>query len=132
MVGVLAAAALTHPALARAVRWEEQRVRAPGAPGLAGSGLAASGLAVLTFGVGVGIYGDYRAGLKRELLAEAFALSQAFEVKEHLAFSVVVLAVAGAGLMRAREETLARTCYRTAAGLSWVVVGIGWVVAGWG
>lgn len=126
MVGVLAAAALSHPALARPAR------SAPASSGADRGALAGSVLAVLAFGLGVAIYGDYRAGLKRELLAQAFGLSQAFEVKEHLAFSVVVLAVAAAGLGRAGEGDLSRTCYRAAAGLAWVVVGIGWVVGGWG
>ncbi len=117
LVGVLAAAALLHPALAPAAS--------------ARSALSASVLAVATFAGGVGIYGDYRAGVKRVLLGEAFGLAQAFEVKEHLAFYVMVLAVSAAGLLHAGAPDLARACYRGAAGLAWVAVGIGWLVSGW-
>ncbi len=116
-VGVLAAAALTHPALARVPNPR--------------NALPASLIVTLAFGGGVFIYGDYRAGPKRVLLGEAFALAQAFEVKEHLAFVAISLAIGGAGLLRAGEPALARTCYRWAAALAWVVVGIGWLVSGW-
>ncbi len=116
-MGVLAAAALTHPALARTAQGS--------------SALAASALAIVSFGSGLLIYGDYRAGVKHELLGHAFGLAQAFEVKEHLAFCVVVLAGAGAGLLRAGAPDLARTCYRAGASLGWLVVGIGWLVCGW-
>lgn len=118
-MGVLAAAALTHPALAR-----QPNPR---------NALPASALAALAFGVGVGIYGDYRAGVKRRLLAEALPLARAFEVKEHLGFVVVILAVGAAGLLRAGPSArgLARQCYGAAAVLAWAVVGIGWLVSGW-
>ena len=118
MVGVLAAAALSHPALARVPN--------------ARNALPASVLAVLTFAGGVLIYGDYRAGPKRALLGEAFWLAQAFEVKEHLGFFVAVLAIAGAGLLRAGAVAAARRCYRAGAVLAWGVVAIGWLVCGWG
>jgi len=118
MVGVLAAAALSHPAL----------MRVPSAR----NALPASVLAVLTFAGGVLIYGDYRAGPKRVLLGEALWLAQAFEVKEHLGFFVAVLAIAGAGLLRAGAVADARRCYQAGAALAWVVVATGWLVSGWG
>lgn len=114
---MLAAAALTHPALARAPNPR--------------NALPASVLAVVAFGGGVFLYGDYRAGVKRRLLAEAYPLARAFEVKEHLAFLVVVLAVGAAGLLRAGERGVSRQAYASAAALAWAVVGIGWLVSGW-
>ena len=119
MLGVLAATALTVPALR------------PPAPGGRLPALLASGLTVGTFGAGLCVYDGYRSGVKHQLLAHAFRLAQAFEVKEHLAFCVVVLAVSGAGLQRAGADVDARVCYRGSALLAWVVVGIGLVVSRW-
>lgn len=114
---MLAAAALSHPALARA-----PNVR---------NALPASILAVLAFSGGLFIYEDYRVGVKRVLLGQASELAQVFEVKEHLAFCVIVLAVAGLGLLRAGAPDVSRSCYRAAAALGWVVIGMGWLVSGW-
>jgi hypothetical protein len=117
-VGVLAAAALTHPALQRAPNPR--------------NALPASLLTVATFGGGWWIYASYRSGVKHKLLAEAYPLAMAFEVKEHLAFVTVILAVGAAGLLRAGAKDLARRCYQTAALLAWAVIAVGWLVSGWG
>lgn len=116
-VAVLAVAALWHPALARV-------------PNLRNA-MPASVLTVLTFGAGVLIYPSYRSGVKRELMREAWMLAQAFEVKEHIGFCVMVLAAGGAALLWNGERALARTCYRAAASLGTVVAIIGWWVSGW-
>ena len=126
--GVLAAAALLHPVvtlprrgpLRRGTRW---------AVG------ASTALAVTAFSAGWALYPGYRTGTKRELLGQAPVLARAFETKEHVAFYVVVLAVAGLGLaLRAPDAEglrAARWCYGLAGVLAIGVIGLGVTVGAW-
>ncbi len=127
-VGVLAAAALAHPAfllarggvVSRGCRWA------------AG---AATSLVVLTFSAGWALYPGYRRDPKPALLREAPALAWSFETKEHLAFYVLVLAVVGAVLIFRRPSAggvrAARWCYGAASVLAFVVVALGSSVGSW-
>lgn len=85
-LGVLAVAALLHPAiLLREGRVPSRRARL--------SILGATGLAVATFGAGIAIYGSYRRLVKRALFSDSVRAGLTFETKEHLAVVVVSLAV---------------------------------------
>ncbi len=122
--GVLAAAALVHPALLL-----RTRRRALGAS------WGAATLAAVAFGGGLFIYPDYRKTVRRALFAAHPALGWAFERKEHLAVAVVALAVAGAFLQSGPEvsdgrlRVAAQRAFAAAALLAWVVVALGVAVA---
>ncbi|MBX3251220.1 MAG: hypothetical protein KF901_28845 [Myxococcales bacterium] len=124
LFGVLAVAALLHPAillregvpLSRGARWSV---------GLTGAVTAAA------FGLGVGIYEAYREHVKRGLFQYDRAAGLLFETKEHLAWAVVVLALGGAaaGLLAPprdrRLRQLAALSFAGAAALCVVVVALG-------
>jgi hypothetical protein len=87
-VGVLAAAALLHPAillrhgkpLTRPNRWS----------------LALACLfSLAAFSSGIFLYGPYREQVRHPLFSDSLAAGFAFETKEHLALFVVSLAVGG-------------------------------------
>lgn len=127
-LGVLLAAALIHPAillrhgrpLSRGMRW---------AIGLT------TLLTMLAFGLGLALYEDYRATVKRTLFATSAPTGLLFETKEHLAYAVLTLAL-GAGVCalvaprggRALRRAAA-AAYAAAALLCLIVVGLGTVVA---
>ena len=85
-VGVLAAAALLHPAillrkgkpLTSRNRWS-----------VAGATL----FSVAAFSTGILIYEDYRAQVKRPMFLASFRAGTLFEIKEHLAVIVISLAL---------------------------------------
>ena len=123
--GVLAAAALVHPALL--LRTPRRAV---------GVSWGTAVLAAVAFGGGLFIYPDYRRTVRRSLFAAHPALGWAFERKEHLAVAVVALAVAGAllqsgagGVSEARLRAAAQRAFAVAALLAWVVVALGVAVA---
>jgi hypothetical protein len=123
--GVLAAAALVHPALLL-----RTRRRALGAS------WGAAALAAVAFGGGLFLYPDYRKAVRRALFTEHPSLGWAFERKEHLAVAVVLLAIAGALLQTGRGEVsdgrlrvAAQRAFAAAALLAWVVVALGVAVA---
>jgi hypothetical protein len=126
-VGVLAAAALLHPVFTLRT--------GPLRRGTRYGVVAASLLAVATFSAGWALYPGYREGTRRELLAHASGLARAFETKEHLAFYVVVLALAGLGLALWAPDgpglRAARWCYGLASALAFVVAALGSTVGAW-
>lgn len=124
-LGVLAIALLLHPVVAgrpatsRGARWS------------VGLGIA---LATAAFASGWLIYPTYRTDLKPALLRLDRPLAAAFETKEHLAWYVLCLAVAGGGLLLvSREPGVVRTArwmLAVAAALGMVVALIGSFVGG--
>lgn len=127
-VGVLAAAALAHPAF----------LLRPGARPSRGVRLAAgaaSTLTLLCFSAGWALYPGYRRSPKPTLLREAPDLARSFETKEHLAFYVLVLALVGAALVLRSPGPgalrAARWCYGVASVLAFVVAGLGSAVGAW-
>ena len=127
-VGILAAAALAHPAfLLRPGRAVNR--------GLRWAAGAATTLVLATFGAGWALYPGYRRAPKPQLLREAPGLAWSFETKEHLAFYAVTLAVVGAVLVfRGPSPTgrrAARWCYGTASLLAFAVAGLGSAVGSW-
>ena len=127
-LGILASVALLHPAillfrgrpLTRAMRW---------AIGLSSS------LVIAAFGLGIGIYSDYRTHVKRDLLLRHQDVAMLFETKEHVAFAVVALATGGlvAALVAPRDAPALRRAaaivYAAAAALCFLTAGIGTYVA---
>jgi len=128
-LGVLAAAALVHPALLLRTRRRA-----------AGASWGAAALATTAFGGGLLLYPTYRQTVRRALFVAHPSLGWAFERKEHLAVAVVALAVAGALLQTAgaRPEapaslrSAAQRSFAAAAIVAWVVVALGVAVAGAG
>lgn len=106
-LGVLAAAALLHPAillrrgspLSRGGRWSV--------------GLTAL-VTTLGFSLGIFLYGSYRAEVKRPLFTESIRAGLLFETKEHIAVGVVALTL-GAALAALYAPRDARTIRRVAA-----------------
>ncbi len=72
--------------------------------------VSAALLPVVTAGLGLFLYPDYRAELRRDIFVESIALGNAFERKEHLALGAALLAWAGAFsyLTSVRTEDSAR------------------------
>lgn len=127
-LGVLAAAALLHPAI---LLWR-------GRPLSRGMGWAvglSTTMTALAFGGGLVIYEAYRAEVKRRLFFESRMAGLLFETKEHLAYAVVALAVGGLVCALAAPRTdadlrrLAARLYAVAAVLGIVVVSLGTIVA---
>jgi hypothetical protein len=115
-LGVLAAVALLHPAillrqgkpLTRRNRWA----------------LALSSLSVVvTFAIGIVLYGPYRERVRQSLFVESARAGLAFETKEHLALYVVCLSLGGlVGALFAPKEAVrlrraAALLFALAAGL---------------
>ncbi len=105
--GVLAAAALLHPAillrkgapLSRGGRWS-----------LALTALVTS----IGFGLGISLYGSYRSQVKRALFTDSIHAGLLFETKEHLAVLVISLAL-GATVAALTAPRDARDLRRVAA-----------------
>jgi len=123
---VLAVAALVHPAVA---------LRERSRPSTRWAAAAATALTLLTFAGGWLLYPGYRADPKPELLREARWLAMLFETKEHLAYTVLALALAGAALTFAgtgpNAVRTARWCYGLAAGVGGLVAALGTAVGAW-
>lgn len=127
-LGVLAAAALLHPAillrrgrpLSRGLRWSV---------GLTTAVTAGA------FALGVGIYEDYRAIVKRPLFVADPTAGFLFETKEHLAYAVIALALGAAVVAFAAPRSqaslrqLAAALYAAAALACVAVVGLGTYVS---
>lgn len=126
--GILAVAALLHPALLLRKGWPLTR-------GTKLAVLLSTGFAVVAFASGVSIYEGYRATVKRPLFAVAPDAGWLFETKEHLAFVVVCFALgAGIAAVSAPRDAIAHRraasrLYAAAALLALVVAGIGTYVA---
>ncbi|MEB2311166.1 MAG: hypothetical protein OZ921_08715 [Sorangiineae bacterium] len=126
-IGVLATAALVHPALLLR-RGKPLTPRSRWAVALAGL------LAALAWSAGAFIYGDYRRLVKRTLFQKSVGAGLAFETKEHVAVTVACLAIGAlvAALVAPRESRELRRAaalsFGLAAGLSGLVVGLGWYV----
>lgn len=128
-LGWLAALALLHPAIVL----RRTRRRAHLAVGLS------TALVTLTFGVGVGIYGDYRDRLRQVIFQQGPRIGFLFERKEHLAFGALLLAWAGTAAYvgghwapDATREPLRRASHAAfvaAAALAVVTATLGIVVA---
>jgi hypothetical protein len=122
--GALAVIALVHPAI----------VLRRGCPLSRGARLSVW-LTTLTcgaaFGLGVFIYGDYRALVKADLFRISAHVGFLFETKEHLAFATLALALgAGAAALLAPPEArevrrLSAVLYAAAAVLCLVVAALG-------
>lgn len=132
-VGLLAAVLLFHPFAALSAR---SPTHAPPAPpglrrGLGWSTALAASLSVAAFVSGWLLYPGYREDTKPALLVKAPTIASAFEVKEHLAFYALCLAITGAGLVWRGgpwARPYARTALVLAAVLGLVVSGLGaWV-----
>jgi len=106
--GVLAAAALVHPALLL-------RKGAPLTRGKSWSLALSALLTVLTFGSGTLIYPSYTRIVKRELFYASTRAGLLFETKEHLAFAVLCLTLGA--LLAAVAAPRAATELRRAAAL---------------
>jgi hypothetical protein len=106
-LGILATAALVHPALllrrgkplTRRNRWAVA---------------LAAGLSICAWSAGILIYGDYRRLVKRELFQASVRAGLSFETKEHLAVGVVCLA-SGALVAALVAPRSAQSLRRTAA-----------------
>jgi hypothetical protein len=127
-LGVLAAAALLHPAillrdgrpLSRGMRWS--------------IGLTAV-VTSAAFSLGVSIYEDYREIVKRPLFVASRTVGLLFETKEHLAYAVIALTLGAAVCAFAapadepRLRRLAAVLFAAAALVCLAVVGLGTYVA---
>jgi branched-subunit amino acid transport protein len=127
-VGVLAAAALLHPAIL--MRKGKTLSR-----GARYSIVLSTLFAVSAFALGIFIYEDYRTSVKRALFGLNMQAGYLFETKEHLAYAVVTLSVGAAccALMAPNKDrhlrTAAAAAYLTAALLATTVAGLGTYVA---
>jgi hypothetical protein len=126
--GVLAAAALYHPAIL--LRRGQQLSRG------ARYALALStGFAITAFALGISIYESYRSSVKQNLFRIDMKAGFFFETKEHLAFIVIVLALGALGCaFSAPKEArslrqAAAAAYLTAALLATTVCLLGTYVA---
>lgn len=117
-LGLLAAAALLHPAIA---------LRPAGLrPGTRWSVVLATTTLTATYAAGWVLYPGYRSDHRRILLHEAFPLAMAFETKEHLAFHALCLAWTGCALVLLTNEARSRHIARLAFGAAAVLtVGVG-------
>lgn len=127
-LGALAVAALVHPAV----------LLRRGKPPTRGGRLAVLGAALtttLTFGLGVALYADYRAEVRRALFADSRVAGLLFETKEHLAFGALCLALGGAvaALSASRDAVelrrAAALAFAAAALATLLVVALGTYVA---
>lgn len=108
-LGVLAAAALLHPAIL-------MRRGLPLSRGGWWSVALTTTVTCLAFGTGLAIYGDYREVVKPELFREAPEVGLLFETKEHLAWMVLSIAL-GAGVASLMAPRRAGGVRRAAAAL---------------
>jgi hypothetical protein len=127
-LGILATAALLHPALlmrrgkplSKRTRW---------------SVALSSSFALVAYGAGLFIYSSYTHQLKRAIFYVNPRAGMLFETKEHLAFSVVCLALGGlvAAQVAPRDgnglRRAAAVAYAFAALAALMVVGLGMYVA---
>lgn len=123
-LGVLAVVALVHPAILL-------RRGRPLSRGARLSVWLTTCACVAAFGLGVGIYGDYRALVKADLFRASARAGFLFETKEHLAFATLAFALcAGASALLAPPEAhdvrrLSAVLYAVATILCLVVASLG-------
>jgi hypothetical protein len=127
--GWLGAALLIHPAIL--LRNRSRRAHLAVAIG--------TGLATFVAGLGLYLYVDYRARLKRQLFIDAPDVGYLFERKEHLAFGAIMLAWAGCAAyfaapraepkLRATLRTIAFRAFVASAALATTVAALGTYVA---
>lgn len=127
-LGVLAAAALLHPAILL-------RKGKPLSFGKRLSVILSTSFTAAAFALGIAIYEDYRAHVKRDLFRASTEAGFLFETKEHLAYAVLAVA-AGAcacALLAPRDASalrkLAALLYAVATVLCAIVAGLGTYVA---
>ncbi|MFO0564092.1 MAG: hypothetical protein U0263_00440 [Polyangiaceae bacterium] len=89
---------------------------------------AATVTTLSTFALGLGIYGDYRASVKRALFAESLRSGLLFETKEHLAFLVLSLVIGAATTALAAPRS--RSDLRQAAALLFALAALGGAITG--
>lgn len=123
-LGALAVIALVHPAIL-------MRRGRPLSRGVRLSVWLTTVVCGAAFGLGVSIYGDYRALVKADLFRASVRAGFLFETKEHLAFATLALALAaGASALLAPPEAteirrLSAALYAAAAVLCLVVASLG-------
>ena len=127
--GILACAALIHPAILL-------RRGRPLSRGMKISVIATGVVTTLAFGLGLALYEDYRATIRRRLFERAPDVGFLFETKEHLAWAVLCLTLGAtvAALVAPREAKRVRqsaaVAYAAAAVLACIVASLGtWVAA---
>ncbi|MCA9583477.1 MAG: hypothetical protein KC416_16875, partial [Myxococcales bacterium] len=127
-LGVLATVALLHPAI----------LLRHGAPLTRGRKWAVGlsvGLVIAAFAMGLSLYDNYRAEVRRTLFSRAPSVGLLFETKEHLAYAVLALSVGAftaawmAGPHRRDLRRGAAVLFATAAVLCGIVAAIGTYVA---
>jgi hypothetical protein len=126
-LAVLSLASLLHPAIL--LRRGKRRAHL--------AVVSATILPTVTAGLGLGLYGPYRAQLRRQIFVDSMALGMAFERKEHLALGAVCLAWTGAfaylASLRSKDGTRAARAafvsYTIAFVLACVAAALGTLVA---
>lgn len=125
-LGILAVAALLHPAV----------LMRKGLPPSFRTRLAIAAavlLTVLAFGLGLYLYGDYRALVKRDLFRVDPQAGYLFETKEHLAYTTLAFALGGSVLgwlgRDTRTRKLAAVFFGCAAMMCVLVAALGTYVA---
>jgi peptidoglycan/LPS O-acetylase OafA/YrhL len=127
-LGALAVVALVHPAillrrglpLSRGARWAVA---------------LSTATTLAAFGLGVGIYEQYRATVKRDVFAASRTVGFLFETKEHVGYAVAALALGAcvAALVAPPQAVAVRraaaAAYAIGAVLCLVVAGLGTFVA---
>lgn len=126
-LGALAAVALVHPAF---FLWS-------GRPATRGVRLSIALTALLitaAYFFGIGIYGDYRATVKRPLFRDSVTAGLLFETKEHLAFVSLMLALGAIlpslarGPEGASQRRMAARLWAASAVACWLVGAMGtWI-----
>ncbi len=126
-IGALAAVALLHPAI---LLWSGR----PATRGVRLSIALTTLLVTAAYSLGIGIYGDYRAVVKRPLFRDDLAAGLLFESKEHLAFVALVLTFGAilpslaTGPEGAGQRRMAARLWAGAALACWAVGAMGtWV-----
>lgn len=124
--GILAVAALLHPTLLmRRGQALSSRTRL--------SVVLATLLVVMAFGLGLFLYGDYRALVKRDLFAIDPEAGYLFETKEHLAYTTIAFTLGGCVLglfgREPRTRKLGAMFYACAFVMCLIVAGLGTYVA---
>ncbi len=115
-LAILAVAASLHPALTlRGVRRPSGRMRL--------SSTLAAGATLAATALGWVVYPPYRVEVKQRLYLHDVRLGQAFEIKEHLAWYALCLALAGGAMVWAARGERAGELTR-AARVMWIAASV--------
>ena len=123
-LGVLAAAALLHPAILMR-RGAALSYRSKWAV------MLSTAFAVAAFGSGLVVYPAYREAVRARLFLQSTAAGFLFETKEHIAFAVIALAIGGCTCAMAAPKADAHLrqsaawLFAAGAGLCLTVVALG-------